>query len=323
MSSTGEEKIPLSRTILSLFRHQVVSISLVLVAMWIVLALLSPYFLTFHNLLEITLQTSVIAIIAAGMSFVIFAGGIDLSVGSVFAMAAVAGGVAFQKTGSVTLCIVVSLLTGAAAGLLNGLAVVGFRIPAFVATLGMMGIARGFALIFCGGVPIYGLPPSYTTIGQGKWLEIPIPTLITLALFIVFFMVLRNTRFGRFTYAIGSNLEASRLSGVKVGWMIPIIFMLCGATSALASIIEAARLGTMQPAGGNGYELLAIGAVFIGGASISGGEGHIFATLIGALLVTTIRNGLNILGVNAFYQYVANGLIIVLAVAADQMRKRR
>ncbi len=322
MTTIGEERLPASRWLLGLFRHQVVSISLVLVVMWIILALLSPYFLTWHNILEITLQTSVIAIIAAGMSFVIFAGGIDLSVGSVFAMAAVAGGVVFQKTGNVPLSIIGSLAAGSAAGLLNGLAVVLFRIPSFVATLGMMGIARGLALIICGGVPIYGLPPSYSVIGQGKWLDIPIPTVITLVLFAVCFAVLRNTRFGRFTYAIGSNQEASRLSGIKVGRMLPCIFMLCGFTAAMASIIEAARLGTMQPAGGNGYELLAIGAVFIGGASISGGEGHIFATLVGALLVTTIRNGLNIMGVNAFYQYVANGLIIVLAVAADQMRKR-
>ncbi len=174
------------------------------------------------------------------------------------------------------------------------------------------------------GIPIYGIPSSYTWIGQGKVFGVvPIPTVITAVLFIVLFIVLCNTRFGRFTYAIGSNKEAARLSGIKVAIMEPVIFMICGACAALASIIEAARLGTMQPNGGQGYELFAIGAVFIGGASISGGEGHIFGALVGALLVTTIRNGLNILGVSAFYQYVANGLIIILAVAIDQMRKRR
>lgn len=323
MSAGTDNQSSLGRRIRGLFRQQVFSITLVLLAMWLILSQLSPYFWTVNNLLEITLQASVIAIIAAGMSFVIFAGGIDLSVGSVFAMAAVTGGVIYQKTGSVILSIAASLAAGAAAGWLNGLTVIHLRIPAFVATLGMMGIARGLALIICGGVPIYGIPASYTMIGQDKLLNVPVPTIITIILFIVCFIILRNTRFGRFTYAIGSNMEASRLSGIKVGRMIPLIYMLCGATAALASIIEAARLGTMQPAGGNGYELLAIGAVFIGGASISGGEGHIFASLVGALLVTTIRNGLNILGVNAFYQYVANGLIIVLAVAADQMRKRR
>jgi Predicted ABC-type sugar transport system, permease component len=305
-------------------RHQVFSITLVLLAIWVVLAFWSPYFFTLNNILEITLQASVTAIIAAGVSFVIFAGMIDLSVGSIFAFAAVAGGISFHATGSVPVSLLVTILVGCFTGLLNGLAVVFFRIPAFVVTLGMMSIARGLAFIICNGVPIYGIPSSYTWIGQSKVFNVlPVPTLITVILFIVFFFVLRNTRFGRFTYAVGSNLEASRLSGVKVNRLVPLLFLVCGGCAALASIIEAARLGTMQPNGGQGYELFAIGAVFIGGASISGGEGHIFGTLIGALLVTTIRNGLNILGVSAFYQYVANGLIIILAVAADQMRKRK
>ncbi len=308
----------------SLLRHQVFSITLVLLAIWVVLAFWSPYFFTLNNILEITLQASVTAIIAAGVSFVIFAGMIDLSVGSIFAFAAVAGGISFHATGSVPVSLLVTILVGCFTGLLNGLAVVFFRIPAFVVTLGMMSIARGLAFIICNGVPIYGIPSSYTWIGQSKVFNVlPVPTLITVILFIVFFFVLRNTRFGRFTYAVGSNLEASRLSGVKVNRLVPLLFLVCGGCAALASIIEAARLGTMQPNGGQGYELFAIGAVFIGGASISGGEGHIFGTLIGALLVTTIRNGLNILGVSAFYQYVANGLIIILAVAADQMRKRK
>ncbi len=308
----------------SLLRHQVFSITLVLLAIWVVLALWSPYFFTLNNMLEITLQASVTAIIAAGVSFVIFAGMIDLSVGSIFAFAAVAGGMSYHATGSVLVSLLVTIVVGCVTGFLNGLAVVVFRIPAFVVTLGMMSIARGLAFIICNGVPIYGIPSSYTWIGQSKVFNIvPVPTLITVVLFIIFFFVLRNTRFGRFTYAIGSNLEASRLSGVKVNRLVPLLFLVCGGCAALASIIEAARLGTMQPNGGQGYELFAIGAVFIGGASISGGEGHIFGTLIGALLVTTIRNGLNILGVSAFYQYVANGLIIILAVAADQMRKRK
>ncbi len=305
-------------------RHPVASISLVLLALWVVLALISPYFLTVNNILEITLQASVTAILAAGVSLVIFAGAIDLSVGSIFAFAAVAGGVLFHATGSVAVSLAASVAVGCAAGLLNGLAVVFFRIPSFVVTLGMMGIARGFAYIICDGIPIYGIPETYTWIGQEKLFgSIPVPTVITIVLFIVFHLALRHVRFGRFTYAIGSNAEAARLSGIKVERMIPLIFMICGGCAALASIIESARLGTMQPNGGQGYELFAIGAVFIGGASISGGEGHIFATLIGALLVTTIRNGLNIIGVNAFYQYVANGVIIIAAVALDQARKKQ
>jgi ribose transport system permease protein len=310
--------------LLGAFRHPVTSITLVLLALWVVLALMSPFFLTVNNLLEITLQASVTAILAAGMSLVIFAGAIDLSVGSIFAFAAVAGGVLFHATNSVAVSLAASIAVGCAVGLLNGLAVVLFRIPSFVVTLGMMGIARGFAYIICDGIPIYGIPPAYTWIGQAKLAgTIPVPTVITIVIFVIFHLLLKYARFGRFTYAIGSNTEAARLSGIKVGRMIPLIFMIFGGCAALASIIESARLGTMQPNGGQGYELFAIGAVFIGGASISGGEGHIFATLIGALLVTTIRNGLNIIGVNAFYQYVANGIIIIAAVALDQARKKQ
>lgn len=310
--------------LLDALRHPVASISLVLLGLWVVLALMSPYFLTVNNILEITLQASVTAILAAGVSLVIFAGAIDLSVGSIFAFSAVAGGVLFHATGSVAASLAGSIAVGCVVGALNGLAVVLFRIPSFVVTLGMMGIARGFAYIICDGIPIYGIPSSYTWIGQEKAFgAIPVPTVITIVLFTVFHLLLKYVRFGRFTYAIGSNAEAARLSGIKVGRMIPLIFMICGGCAALAGIIESARLGTMQPNGGQGYELFAIGAVFIGGASISGGEGHIFATLIGALLVTTIRNGLNIIGVSAFYQYVANGLIIIAAVALDQARKKQ
>lgn len=323
MKHTSDGEDGLRAALLGIARHQVVSITIVLLVIWGILALWSPYFLTVHNILEITLQASVTAIIAAGVSFAIFAGMIDLSVGSIFAFAAVAGGIVFHWTGSVIASLAATIAVGCLTGLLNGLAIVAFRIPAFVVTLGMMSIARGLAFIICGGVPIYGIPPSYTWIGQSKVGVVPVPTIITILLFAAFVLVLRNTRFGRFTYAIGSNMEATRLSGIKVGRMVPIIFLICGGCAALASVIEAARLGTMQPNGGQGYELLAIGSVFIGGASISGGEGHILGCLIGALLVTTIRNGLNILGVSAFYQLVVNGLIIILAVAADQMRKRR
>ncbi|MCX6089057.1 MAG: ABC transporter permease [Candidatus Atribacteria bacterium] len=308
----------------NLYRQQSLSMLFILIIMWFVLAFLSPYFFTINNIFEITLQSAVIALIAAGESFVIFSGGIDLSVGSVFAFAAIVGGLALQSTGSIFLTIVAAILAGLFAGFCNGLAIIKLKIPPFVATLGMMGIARGLALILCNGVPIYGLPAGYTWIGQGRVAGIvPVPTLIVIFFFTIMFFVLRNTRFGRFTYAIGSNTEATRLSGINISSVILGIYMISGAFASIAAVIESARLGTMQPAAGNGYELLAIGSVFIGGASIFGGEGNIFASLIGALLVTTIRNGLNILGVSAFYQYVVNGLIIIFAVAADQIRRSK
>jgi ribose transport system permease protein len=291
--------------------------------MWVVLAILSPYFFTVDNLFEITLQTAVIAMIGAGMTFVIISGGIDLSVGSVFACSAVLGGLVFTSTRSLTLALLATAVAGALFGAANGLLITILRVPPFIGTLGMMGIARGLALIFVNGVPIYGLE-RYKFIGQGKLFNvIPVPTVIILVVFALAFVVLNYTRFGRFTYAIGSNAEASRLSGIKVRRVQIGIYVICGLVTGLASTVEAGRLAIVQPAGGNGYELLAIGAVIIGGASTFGGEGSIVATLIGAIIVTTIRNGLNILGVNAFWQYVVNGLVIIGAVAADQFRRRR
>ena len=306
-----------------LLRKQTFSMFLILLLIWVVLSLLSPYFFTVNNLFEITLQSAVFAIIAAGETFVIFSGGIDLSVGSIFAFSSIAGGLIFQMTGNTWLTIVASIIAGILAGLINGACITTLKVPPFVATLGMMGIARGFALILCNGIPIYNLTKGYMWLGQGKILGvIPVPTIIVAIIFLLAFFILRYSKFGRFTYAIGSNAEATRLSGINVNRVTLGIYMVCGMLTAVAGIIESARLGTIQPAGGNGYELMAIGAVVIGGTSLFGGEGDIIATLIGALIVTTIRNGLNILGVYAFWQYVVNGLIIITAVAIDQIRRR-
>jgi ribose transport system permease protein len=303
--------------------NQAVSMLLILIVMWFLLSLLSPYFFTVGNLSEITLQTAVIGIIAAGQTLVILSGGIDLSVGSVFACSGVAGGLVFQVTGNLWLTSVATLLTGAALGSLNGLFITRLRVPPFIATLGMLGMARGLALILSRGIPIFGLSKEYLWIGQGKLFDlVPVPTLILLAVYGLVFFIARYTRFGRFIYAAGSNAEAAKLSGINLGRVILVTYALSGLFCGVGAMIEAARLGTVQPAGGNGYELLAIGAVVIGGTSLFGGEGNVIATLIGALLETTIRNGLNLLGVNAFWQYVVNGAVIIAAVAVDQWRRR-
>ncbi len=308
----------------ALLRNQVISLLMILLGLWLILAILSPYFFTVTNIFEITLQTAVIGIIAVGQTFVILSGGIDLSVGSVFACSAVVGGLVYKSTGNLFLTILVTLAIGALLGGVNGLFVTKLRVPPFIATLGMMGIARGLALILSRGIPIFGLGDSYKWIGQGKFFNvIPVPTIILLLIFAVAIFISKYTRFGRFTYAIGSNSEASRLSGINVERTTIGIFLFSGLLCGLASIIEAGRLGTIQPAGGNGYELLAIGGVVIGGTSLLGGEGNVLATLIGALMVTTIRNGLNIIGVNAFWQLVVNGSVIIVAVSIDQLRRHR
>jgi len=303
--------------------NQAVSMLLILILMWFLLSLLSPYFFTVGNLSEITLQTAVIGIIAAGQTLVILSGGIDLSVGSVFACSGIAGGLIFQATGNLWLTLAITVLTGAVLGSFNGLFISWLRVPPFIATLGMLGMARGLALILSRGIPIFGLSKEYLWIGQGKIFDlIPVPTLILLGVFALVFFIARYTRFGRFTYAVGSNAEAAKLSGINLRWVILGTYALSGAFCGVGAMIEAARLATVQPAGGNGYELLAIGAVVIGGTSLFGGEGNVIATLIGALIETTIRNGLNLLGVNAFWQYVVNGAVIIMAVAVDQWRRR-
>jgi ribose transport system permease protein len=307
----------------AVLRNQAVSMLAILIVMWFLLSLLSPYFFTVANLSEITLQTAVIGIIAAGQTLVILSGGIDLSVGSVFASSGVAGGLVFQATGNLWLTLGGTFCTAAALGSLNGLFITRLRVPPFIATLGMLGMARGLALILSRGIPIFGLSKEYLWIGQGKLFNvIPIPTLILMSVFALVFLVARYTRFGRFVYATGSNAEAAVLSGINLDQVILGTYALSGLLCGVAAVIEAARLGTVQPAGGNGYELLAIGAVVIGGTSLFGGEGNVIATLIGALLETTIRNGLNLLGVNAFWQYVVNGAVIIAAVAVDQWRRR-
>lgn len=311
------------RQLRAVLANQAVSMLLILILMWFLLSLLSPYFFTVSNLSEITLQTAVIGIIAAGQTLVILSGGIDLSVGSVFACSGIAGGLVFQTTGNLWFTLAITLITGAALGSLNGVFISWLRVPPFIATLGMLGMARGLALILSRGIPIFGLSKGYLWIGQGKVFDfVPVPTLILLAVFALVFFIARYTRFGRFTYAVGSNTEAAKLSGISLRSVILGTYAFSGLFCGVGAVIEAARLATIQPAGGNGYELLAIGAVVIGGTSLFGGEGNVIATLIGALIETTIRNGLNLLGVNAFWQYVVNGAVIIAAVAVDQWRRR-
>src|ERR1700736_6488174 len=308
----------------SLFRNQAVSMLAILLCMWLVLTILSPYFFTFSNISEIILQAAVIGVIAAGQTVVIISGGIDLSVGSVFACSGVVGGLVLQATSKVFLSLLATLACGAALGCCNGIFITRLRVPPFIATLGMLGMARGLALIFSKGVPIFGLDDRYVWIGQGKLFGvIPVPTVILLVVFLLVSVMTKYTRVGRFTYATGSNAEAATLSGINTKIVTTYIYTGAGLLCGLASIMEGGRLATIQPAGGNGYDLLAIGAVVIGGTSLFGGEGNVLATLIGAIIETTIRNGLNILGVNAFWQYVVSGAVIIAAVSVDQFRRRK
>lgn len=303
-----------------------------LILLFVVFSLSSPNFFQFSNIIGILLATAVNGILALGVTFIITTGGIDLSVGTVMTLSAVMAGVFITYWGlPVPLGVLAGLGTGALAGLANGLIITKMRIPPFIATLGMMMIARGLALVISGLTPIYfNDSPAFTTIAMGSVLgaiipgfEIPNAVLILFLAAIVAGFILSKTVLGRYTFALGSNEEATRLSGVNVAAWKTAVYTLGGAFSGLAGVIIAARLNSAQPSLGAGYELDAIAAVVIGGTSLSGGEGTILGTIIGAFIISTLTNGLRILSVPQEWQIVVTGVIVITAVYLDIIRRRR
>jgi ribose transport system permease protein len=284
----------------------------------------SPYFLTVSNLLNIAEQTSINAIIAVGMTFVIIAAGIDLSVGSVVALSGVVLASALQSMIPVPLAILLGLGVGTACGLSNGLLISYGRLPPFIATLGMMSVARGAALFYTDGRPVSGFSPEFRSLATGELAHIPTPVIFMIIIYTLAYVVLNRTKLGRYTYAIGGNEEAACLSGVNTRVTKTAIYALCGMLSGLAAVVLTARLNSAQPIAGMMYELDAIAAVVIGGTSLMGGEGKISGTLIGAFIMGILRNGLNLLGLSSFTQQIIIGTVIILAVLVDMaLRKDR
>jgi ribose transport system permease protein len=283
---------------------------------------LTPYFLTVSNLLNVAEQTAIVAIIAVGMTFVIITAGIDLSVGSVLAFSGIVMASALQAGAPLDLGLAAGLGAGLVCGLVNGLLITGGRLPPFIATLGMMSVARGAALMFTEGRPVSGFSESFRTIATGEVLGIPFPVIVMVAVYIAAHVVLTRTRLGRYAYAIGGNEEATLLSGVSVKTYKTAVYGLCGMLSGLAAIILTARLNSAQPIAGIMYELDAIAATVIGGTSLMGGEGNVFGTLIGALIMGVLRNGLNLLGISSFAQQIVIGSVIIVAVLFDMALKR-
>jgi ribose transport system permease protein len=283
---------------------------------------LTPYFLTVSNLLNVAEQTAIVAIIAVGMTFVIITAGIDLSVGSVLAFSGIVMASALQAGAPLVLGLAAGLGAGLVCGLLNGLLITVGRLPPFIATLGMMSVARGAALMFTEGRPVSGFSESFRSLATGEVLGVPFPVIVMLAVYIAAHIVLTRTRLGRYTYAIGGNEEATLLSGVNVKTYKTAVYGLCGMLSGLAAIILTARLNSAQPIAGIMYELDAIAATVIGGTSLMGGEGNVFGTLIGALIMGVLRNGLNLLGISSFAQQIVIGSVIIVAVLFDMALKR-
>lgn len=287
-----------------------------------VLAVLSPVFLTVNNLLNVVRQSSIIGIMAVGVTFVILSGGIDLSVGSVMAVSGMIAAGSLQNGAGVGAAILIALAVGIGCGLANGLMVTLAGITPFVVTLGMMSIARGLTLIYSQGYPISGFSDTFRFVGGGYILGIPFPVIIFLVTVIVAWAVLTQTRLGRYTYAIGGNEETVKLSGINSNFYKTMVYVISGATAGIAALILTSRLNSAGPTAGLTYELTVIASVVIGGTSLSGGRGSVWGSLIGALLIAVINNGMNLLGISPYFQELARGVIIILAVYIDRLREQ-
>ncbi len=288
---------------------------LLIVALLLFIA--TPLFLTGPNLLNVLLATSVTVLLAAGQTYVIIVGEIDLSVGAVLGISGAISAIVMQ-TQPLIVGVLAGLAVGALAGLLNGLLITVLRMPSFIATLGTMSVLAGLTLFITQGNPIAVTDAGFLAIGQARPLGVPMPVWIILGVVIVFGLILVRTRFGRYVYATGDNAEASRLSGIKVYRVKILAFVISGVLASVAGFILTARLGTAQPTAGSGLELAAIAAVIIGGTSLAGGRGALIGTFIGAILLGVIDNGLNLLDVSPFLQGVVKGLVILFAVFLDR-----
>ena len=294
-----------------------------LLVLCLVLWIATPHFLSTTNLLNVVEQSTLIGIIAVGMTFVILTAGIDLSVGSIVALSGVAMGTAFRAGLPIFGAALTGLAVGLACGLANGALITMGRLPPFIATLGMMSIARGGALMLSDGRPISGYPDGFRALATGDLLGIPVPVLVMLVIYGIAHFVLSRATLGRYTYAIGGNEEAAELSGIRVRAYKSAVYGIAGLLSAVTSILLVARLDSAQPIAGIMYELDAIAAVVIGGTSLLGGSGSVIGTLIGALIMGVLRNGLNLLDVSSYLQQVAIGGVIIVAVLLDMALRRR
>lgn len=291
----------------------------------LMISILSPSFLTSKNIFNILRQTSINAIIAAGMTFVILTGGIDLSVGSILAFSGAICAKLLLSTSNILLSVIVAIIVGGVVGLLNGFIISKFKLQPFIATLSTMTILRGIVLVFTDGKPITlgsgELAVSFGNIGGGNIFGIPSPVLIMLLVFILCGFILNYTIVGRRVYALGSNEEAAKLSGLSTSKVKMAVYTISGILSAVAGIILTSRLFSAQPTAGTSYELDAIAAVVLGGTSLTGGKGKISKTIIGALIIGVLNNALNLLDVSSYYQMIVKGIVILIAVILDRKNK--
>ncbi|RJQ62042.1 ABC transporter permease subunit [Streptococcus pseudopneumoniae] len=294
-----------------------------LIILMAVITIINSNFLTANNLLNLLLQVTSNALIAFGMTFVILTGGIDLSVGSILALSSALTAGLLGSGMPVTLAILISLILGCILGMMNGLLISYGKLAPFIVTLATMTIFRGATLVYTNGNPITkGLSDTFLFqfLGQGYIVGIPFPVIIMFIVFIVLYVLLHKTAFGKSVYAIGGNEKAAYISGVKLNKVKIIIYSISGMMASISGLIITSRLSSAQPTAGASYEMDAIAAVVLGGTSLSGGKGRILGTLIGALIIGVLNNGLNIIGVSAFWQQVVKGVVILIAVLIDRFK---
>ena len=291
----------------------------------LVLSFANENFMSVGNWTNVLRQTSINGVLAIGMTFVILTKGIDLSVGSLLAVAGMVTGsmVTGDNPSSPWLAVAAGLLTGTVLGCVNGAIVARLSVAPFVVTLGMLSVARGLTFIYNDGMPIANLSPQFRFLGQGMVGGLPVPVLVLALTFAVFWFLLNYTTFGRYVYAVGGNEKSAKTSGIRTRLVVFSVYAISGFLSALAGLILTARTTSALPQAGVAYELDAIAAVVIGGTSLNGGVGTLTGTLIGALIIGVINNGLDLLGVSSYYQQVIKGAIIVAAVLLDVSRKRQ
>lgn len=296
----------------------------VLVALSAVMAVASPFFLTVGNVLNILLASSTIGVLAIAATFVLSSGGLDLSLGSVLGLSGVVGAYAAVNLGLPwPLAVLACLGAGAAAGAVNGTLVTRALVPAFIVTLGMLGLARGLALVISDGRVIYGLPPAMVYIGQGRPFGVPMPVIAFALTALVCHYALAYTRFGRYALALGDDETAARTAGIDVRRLRLALYTLSGLLAGLGGLLFATRINSGDPTAGLTYELTAITAAIIGGTNLFGGRGSILGTVVGALIMGVLQNGLNLLAVQSYYQQMAIGAVLILAVFIDQYQLRR
>ncbi len=323
-TAAAEENSPLKkRAGMSPIVKQLLTTIAAFVVICIAFTILNPNFISISNILNVCNQVAPVAIISIGQTYVLITGGIDLSIGSNIAIGGVLCCQAIVAGMPVIVGILIGLLAGTVVGIINGVLVVYGKLPPFIATLGTMMAIRGLALTITNGIPVTGLSKSFSFIGTDSWLGIPISVYIMAVCAVVFGIILAKTKSGRYTYAVGSNYDATRLSGINVNAAIIRVYAISGFLSALAGIIMAAKISSAPPSAGDSYELNAVASSVIGGASTMGGEGFIAGTIVGAFVFMTLSNGLNLAGISSFLQKVVIGIVIIAAVLWDKLRSRK